>query len=53
MVIICCKNGTATGSRIAYEGCYDRNDNPKEYCEHYAKDEERNRDGWACDNLLQ
>ena len=27
-----------TGSRIAYGGCYDRNDDPEEYCLTYPED---------------
>jgi hypothetical protein len=51
-VIICDINSSFTDSRIAYGGCYDRNDNPRDYCSHFAKEEERNDDGWTRENLL-
>jgi hypothetical protein len=51
-LIFCDIYVTFTGSRIAYGGCYDRNDNPFEYCSHFAKEEQRNDDGWTCKNLL-
>ena len=51
-LIFCDIYATFTGSRIAYGGCYDRNDNPVEYCSHFATEEGRNDDGWTCDNLL-
>lgn len=39
--IFCDEYAGLTGSRIAYGGCYDRNDNPEEYCINY-QDDKRN-----------
>lgn len=39
-IIFCDLYAGLTGSRIAYGGCYDRNDNPEDYCEHYREDDE-------------
>lgn len=36
--IFCDEYAQLTGSRIAYGGCYDRNDAPDEYCDQYAKE---------------
>lgn len=33
--IFCDEYAQVTGSRIAIGGCYDRNDNPEEYCVNY------------------
>jgi hypothetical protein len=34
--VFCDEYAQLTGSRIAYGGCYDRNDNPRSYCDNYA-----------------
>jgi hypothetical protein len=36
--IFCDEYAQLTGSRIAYGGCYDRNDVPDEYCDQYVKE---------------
>jgi hypothetical protein len=39
-----------TGSRIAYGGCYDRNDYPEKYCVTYPEDEDFCNLIDVCDN---
>jgi hypothetical protein len=51
LLIFCDEYAGLTGSRIAYGGCYDRNDNVGEYCDKYHEEEEKNGDGWSCKEL--
>ena len=48
--IFCDEYAGLTDSRIAYGGCYDRNDIVGEYCDKYHEEEE-NGDGWSCKEL--
>jgi hypothetical protein len=50
-LIFCDIYAAFTGSRIAYGGCYDRNDNLRSYCDEFHEEEKRNRDGWTCQSI--
>lgn len=49
--LFCDEYAQLTGSRIAYGGYYDRNDNPRSYCDDYAIEEAKKGLGWFCESV--